>query len=97
MARNGGGRLKLAFWIGWSVGAPMKPATVRASSVPIRTKLWLQELESCRTFPRCSRHLPTIWMRSSQRSPRAKIIRAINLSRRGRLEEAGGFEGPPEL
>src|SRR5271170_2769340 len=43
--------VKSAFWIGGSLGAPMGALQYELALFPIGTKLWLQQLESYRTFP----------------------------------------------
>jgi hypothetical protein len=40
-----------AFWIGGSLGAPMTALQYELALFPIGTKLWLQQLESYRTYP----------------------------------------------
>jgi hypothetical protein len=74
-----GSDVQSAFWIGGSLGAPMTALQYELALFPIGTKLWMQQLESYRTYPPCSRRPPTIWMRSSQRSkPPTTITRATS-------------------
>jgi arylsulfatase A-like enzyme len=46
-----GSDVKSAFWIGGSLGAPMTALQYELALFPIGTKLWLQQLESYRTYP----------------------------------------------
>jgi len=78
-----GSDVQSAFWIGGSLGAPMTALQYELALFPIGAKLWLQQLESYRTYPPCSRRPPTIWMRSSQRSkPPTVITRATDRATR---------------
>jgi arylsulfatase A-like enzyme len=46
-----GSDVQSAFWIGGSLGAPMTALQYELALFPIGTKLWLQQLESYRTYP----------------------------------------------
>jgi hypothetical protein len=46
-----GTSVKSAFWIGGSLGAPMTALQYELALFPIGTKLWLEQLNSYRTYP----------------------------------------------